>query len=81
MIGYIHIRDWDILVSISSCNAAVVIRLTRFLSMDQKAQKSRIEMAQEFRHSRELQEWAALHGRLRQARYEQEPSAVVRSAG
>ena len=46
MKGRINIRDWGIIVSISSCNAALVIHLTGPLSMDQKAEKSRIEMAQ-----------------------------------
>ena len=81
MKGHIHIRDWGIIVSISSCNAALLVHLTRFLSMDQKAEKSRIEMAQKLRHSGELQERAAFNGRLCQARYEQEPSVIHCSAG
>ena len=68
MKGDTHIHGWGFIVSISSCKLAAIIYLTGFLSMDQTAEKSRVEMAQEFRHSRELQEWPAFHGRLREAR-------------
>ena len=81
MKGYIHIHDRAFVVSSSYCHAIVVMHLTSFLSMDQTAEKSRVEMAQKFRHARELQEWAAFHGRLRQARYKQEPSIIHHSAG